>query len=138
HEHAHGSCCSHDSAAADDTALPELSGSQRWNWQVEGMDCPSCARKIETAVLKIAAVTQARVLFATEKLVVDAGGDVRAEVRNAAQQAGCVIRDLTDSSVAPNKKAEQTLLKQATPMRILAVRTALSYPLGSVHTLLGK
>ena len=66
HEHAHGSCCSHDHAAPDDTALPELSGSQRYNWQVEGMDCPSCARKIETAVLKIAAVTQAKVMFATE------------------------------------------------------------------------
>ena len=35
------------------------------------MDCPSCARKIETAVSRVEGVTQARVLFATEKLVVD-------------------------------------------------------------------
>ncbi|MNX74526.1 Lead, cadmium, zinc and mercury-transporting ATPase [compost metagenome] len=35
------------------------------------MDCPSCARKIETAVGRVAGVQQARVLFATEKLVVD-------------------------------------------------------------------
>lgn len=35
------------------------------------MDCPSCARKIETAVSRVSGVQQARVLFATEKLVVD-------------------------------------------------------------------
>ncbi|HCU0871070.1 TPA: zinc/cadmium/mercury/lead-transporting ATPase [Morganella morganii] len=138
HEHAHGSCCSHDHAAPDDTALPELSGSQRYNWQVEGMDCPSCARKIETAVLKIAAVTQAKVMFATEKLVVDAAGDVRADVTSAVQQAGFVLWDLNSGSAAPKKKEEQSLLKQATPMLILAVLIALSYALEFVNPVLGK
>ncbi|HAT3834690.1 TPA: zinc/cadmium/mercury/lead-transporting ATPase [Morganella morganii] len=138
HEHAHGSCCSRDHAAPDDTALPELSGSQRYNWQVEGMDCPSCARKIETAVLKIAAVTQAKVMFATEKLVVDAAGDVRADVTSAVQQAGFVLWDLNGGSAAPKKKEEQSLLKQATPMLILAVLIALSYALEFVNPVLGK
>lgn len=138
HEHARGSCCSHDHAAPDDTALPELSGSQRYNWQVEGMDCPSCARKIETAVLKIAAVTQAKVMFATEKLVVDAAGDVRADVTSAVQQAGFVLWDLNGSSAAPKKKEEQSLLKQATPMLILAVLIALSYALEFVNPEFGK
>ncbi|EMD0829502.1 zinc/cadmium/mercury/lead-transporting ATPase [Morganella morganii] len=138
HEHAHGSCCSHDHAAPDDTALPELSGSQRYNWQVEGMDCPSCARKIETAVLKIAAVTQAKVMFATEKLVVDAAGDVRADVTSAVQQAGFVLWDLNGGSAAPKKKEEQSLLKQATPMLILAVLITLSYVLEFVNPVLGK
>lgn len=138
HEHAHGSCCSHDHAAPDDTALPELSGSQRYNWQVEGMDCPSCARKIETAVLKIAAVTQAKVMFATEKLVVDAAGDVRADVTSAVQQAGFVLWDLNGGSATPKKKEEQSLLKQATPMLILAVLIALSYALEFVNPVLGK
>lgn len=138
HEHAHGSCCSHDHAAPDDTALPELSGSQRYNWQVEGMDCPSCARKIETAVLKIAAVTQAKVMFATEKLVVDAAGDVRADVTSAVQQAGFVLWDLNGGSAAPKKKEEQSLLKQATPMLVFAVLIALSYVLEFVNPVLGK
>lgn len=138
HEHAHGSCCSHDSAAADDTPLPELSGSQRYNWQVEGMDCPSCARKIETAVLKIAAVTRAKVMFATEKLVVDATGDVRADVTSAVQQAGFTLWDLNGSTAAPKKKEEQSLLKQATPMLILAVLIALSYALEFVNPVFGK
>ncbi|MGL5302896.1 MAG: zinc/cadmium/mercury/lead-transporting ATPase [Aeromonas sp.] len=48
-------------------ALP----THRHSWHVVGMDCPSCARKVETAVSRVAGVVQARVLFATEKLVVD-------------------------------------------------------------------
>ena len=102
------------------------------------MDCPSCARKIETAVLKIAAVTQAKVMFATEKLVVDAAGDVRADVTSAVQQAGFVLWDLNGGSAAPKKKEEQSLLKQATPMLILAVLIALSYALEFVNPVLGK
>lgn len=100
----HTAAAVHTITPPDDTALPELSGSQRYNWQVEGMDCPSCARKIETAVLKIAAVTQAKVMFATEKLVVDAAGDVRADVTSAVQQAGFVLWDLNGGSAVPKKK----------------------------------
>ncbi|MGL5128049.1 MAG: zinc/cadmium/mercury/lead-transporting ATPase [Aeromonas popoffii] len=57
-----------------DTAEPLIAPEQesrRHRWQVLGMDCPSCARKIETAVSRVAGVQQVRVLFATEKLVVD-------------------------------------------------------------------
>ncbi|OIQ25895.1 zinc/cadmium/mercury/lead-transporting ATPase [uncultured Vibrio sp.] len=39
------------------------------SWKIEGMDCPSCARKVETAVNKIEGITESKVLFATEKLV---------------------------------------------------------------------
>ncbi|BBU03198.1 zinc/cadmium/mercury/lead-transporting ATPase [Aeromonas veronii] len=55
---------------ADPLVAPEQ-GNSRHSWQVLGMDCPSCARKIETAVSRVSGVQQARVLFATEKLVVD-------------------------------------------------------------------
>ncbi|HEH9442174.1 TPA: cation transporter, partial [Aeromonas sobria] len=68
HHHDH-----HDHAAqtpADPLVAP-AQGNSRHSWQVLGMDCPSCARKIETAVSRVNGVQQARVLFATEKLVVD-------------------------------------------------------------------
>ncbi|HEH9431659.1 TPA: zinc/cadmium/mercury/lead-transporting ATPase [Aeromonas sobria] len=68
HDHDH-----HDHAAqtpAEPLVAPEQ-GNSRHSWQVLGMDCPSCARKIETAVSRVNGVLQARVLFATEKLVVD-------------------------------------------------------------------
>lgn len=64
----------HDHQPVADSAEPLASpeqNSRRHSWQVLGMDCPSCARKIETAVGRVAGVQQARVLFATEKLVVD-------------------------------------------------------------------
>ena len=65
HDHrAHG-------AAAEGPLPAPTRDSRRHSWQVLGMDCPSCARKIETAVARVAGVQQARVLFATEKLVVD-------------------------------------------------------------------
>ncbi|MEZ6968973.1 zinc/cadmium/mercury/lead-transporting ATPase [Aeromonas sp. S11(2024)] len=66
HEHEH----EHDMPPADPLVAPEQ-GNSRHSWQVLGMDCPSCARKIETAVSRVSGVQQARVLFATEKLVVD-------------------------------------------------------------------
>ena len=66
HEHDH----EHDMPPADPLIAP-VQGNSRHSWQVLGMDCPSCARKIETAVSRVSGVQQARVLFATEKLVVD-------------------------------------------------------------------
>ncbi|MHC3402652.1 zinc/cadmium/mercury/lead-transporting ATPase [Aeromonas veronii] len=66
HEHDH----EHDMPPADPLVTP-AQGNSRHSWQVLGMDCPSCARKIETAVSRVSGVQQARVLFATEKLVVD-------------------------------------------------------------------
>ncbi|WP_429022730.1 zinc/cadmium/mercury/lead-transporting ATPase [Aeromonas allosaccharophila] len=66
HAHEH----EHDMPPADPLVAPEQ-GNSRHSWQVLGMDCPSCARKIETAVSRVSGVQQARVLFATEKLVVD-------------------------------------------------------------------
>ncbi|MGU5679222.1 zinc/cadmium/mercury/lead-transporting ATPase [Aeromonas allosaccharophila] len=66
HDHEHD----HDMPPADPLVAP-VQGNSRHSWQVMGMDCPSCARKIETAVSRVSGVQQARVLFATEKLVVD-------------------------------------------------------------------
>ncbi|MGH1409933.1 MAG: cation transporter, partial [Aeromonas sp.] len=70
HDHKHEHEHEHDIPPADPLVAPEQ-GNSRHSWQVLGMDCPSCARKIETAVSRVSGVQQARVLFATEKLVVD-------------------------------------------------------------------
>ncbi|MDM5124983.1 zinc/cadmium/mercury/lead-transporting ATPase [Aeromonas rivipollensis] len=72
--HDHSDHAGHDHQSVADSPEPLASptqNSRRHSWQVLGMDCPSCARKIETAVGRVAGVQQARVLFATEKLVVD-------------------------------------------------------------------
>ncbi|MGQ4603562.1 zinc/cadmium/mercury/lead-transporting ATPase [Aeromonas veronii] len=70
HDHEHEHEHEHDIPPADPLVAP-VQGNSRHSWQVLGMDCPSCARKIETAVSRVSGVQQARVLFATEKLVVD-------------------------------------------------------------------
>ncbi|MFW7523208.1 zinc/cadmium/mercury/lead-transporting ATPase [Vibrio ostreicida] len=70
-------CCASDGCggaieASSDDSDPSSSATQ--SWKVGGMDCPSCAQKIETAVRKVAGVSDAKVLFATEKLVVKFDG----------------------------------------------------------------
>lgn len=55
------------------------------------MDCPSCAKKIENAVTAVPGVDSARVLFATEKLVVDAQNDISQRVQDAVAQAGFTL-----------------------------------------------
>ncbi|CAJ1792124.1 Zinc/cadmium/lead-transporting P-type ATPase [Aeromonas jandaei] len=71
HDYDHHDHHDHDAQAPVEPLTAPAQGNSRHSWQVLGMDCPSCARKIETAVSRVNGVQQARVLFATEKLVVD-------------------------------------------------------------------
>ncbi|WP_394139362.1 zinc/cadmium/mercury/lead-transporting ATPase [Vibrio chagasii] len=64
-------CCSSDSGEEDSQSSTITNDAQfSKSWLVAGMDCPACARKIEKAISNIDGVMQAKVLFATEKLVV--------------------------------------------------------------------
>lgn len=56
------------------------------------MDCAACARKVENAVRQLAGVNQVQVLFATEKLVVDADNDIRACAESAVQKRAIPAR----------------------------------------------
>ncbi|MFR9703880.1 zinc/cadmium/mercury/lead-transporting ATPase [Aeromonas sanarellii] len=70
-----------------------------------GMDCPSCARKIETAVSRVEGVTQARVLFATEKLVVDLAPGLSPDpVTAAVLAAGFQLKGNTQAIKADDKQ----------------------------------
>jgi Cd2+/Zn2+-exporting ATPase len=100
HEQGHA----HTAAATEPPLTTPEQNSRRHSWQVLGMDCPSCARKIETAVSRVEGVQQARVLFATEKLVVDlapglspdpvtaavlaAGFQLKGDVQHGSQRTG--------------------------------------------------
>ncbi|MEG3694695.1 HAD-IC family P-type ATPase, partial [Vibrio coralliirubri] len=65
-------CCSSSDSGEEDSQSSTLSLDAQFSksWLVAGMDCPACARKIENAISNIDGVIQAKVLFATEKLVV--------------------------------------------------------------------
>ncbi|MBL1415574.1 MAG: HAD-IC family P-type ATPase, partial [Moritella sp.] len=72
------SCCAHTASnelIADDEEPESRSLTARLSWLVTGMDCPSCARKVEKAVQALPQVKQCRVAFATEKLLVDIDHD---------------------------------------------------------------
>ncbi|MFP2768607.1 heavy metal translocating P-type ATPase [Oceanisphaera sp. KMM 10153] len=55
-----------------DDSLPDDDDDQSLTryWRIGGMDCPSCASKIETAVRRLPGVLSAEVRFATERLQV--------------------------------------------------------------------
>lgn len=84
-------CCS-EAGCSSGSERDEESDRVRFSWLIEGMDCPACARKIETAVSNLPDVTQARVLFTTEKLVVNADKDVRQQVEAAVSKAGFKLK----------------------------------------------
>ncbi|WP_272522607.1 zinc/cadmium/mercury/lead-transporting ATPase [Providencia sp. PROV202] len=133
--HQHGSCCSSTSAANDDVE-PTQTAKQRFSWIVRGMDCPSCAAKIENAISQIREVAQAKVLFATEKLVVDADKDVTAVVRSTVEAAGYELHDVGSTSAA--SAPPPSLLSEAKPVIILAILMAISWGLEFVNPQLGN
>ncbi|STW11163.1 Lead, cadmium, zinc and mercury transporting ATPase [Klebsiella pneumoniae subsp. rhinoscleromatis] len=68
------SCCTDHACATESAPAAEALSDARYSWQVDGMDCAACARKVETAVRQVPGVSQVQVLFATEKLLVNAEG----------------------------------------------------------------
>lgn len=132
--HQHGSCCNSAPAANDDVE-PTQTAKQRFSWIVRGMDCPSCAAKIENAIIQIREVAQAKVLFATEKLVVDADKDVTAIVRSTVEAAGYELHDVGSNSAA---STPPSLLSEAKPVIILAILMAISWGLEFVNPQLGN
>ncbi|EIT1839650.1 HAD-IC family P-type ATPase [Salmonella enterica] len=85
------SCCCEEHCASSAPVSTAVAGT-RYTWKISGMDCAACARKVENAVRQIRGVNQAQVLFATEKLVVDADTDLRAQIEHAVQKAGYTLR----------------------------------------------
>ena len=88
------------------------------------MDCAACARKVENAVRQVSGVNQVQVLFATEKLVVDAGSDIRQQVENAVQKAGYTLRDEHATDAAPESRFKENL-----PLISLIIMMAISWGL---------
>lgn len=120
------SCCTDHACATESAPAAEALSDARYSWQVDGMDCAACARKVETAVRQVPGVSQVQVLFATEKLLVNAEGDVRAQVENAVRRAGYTLRD-ADAPAA--KQTRGSLLRDNLPLLTLVIMMALSWGL---------
>ncbi|MGK3128783.1 zinc/cadmium/mercury/lead-transporting ATPase [Pantoea sp. C8B4] len=105
-------CCDNESGSPGgesdaESDRPTLSAHQ-FRWQIAGMDCPSCARKIESAVQQLAQVRTARVIFASEKLVVDADQDIRPAIEQAVKNVGFTLTSNDpQSQPAPQRRCQE-------------------------------
>ena len=115
-------CCEGTSCESEKAqALPERGN--RFSWVVNGMDCAACARKVENAVRQVSGVEHVQVLFATEKLLVNATSDISAQVEAAVIRAGYTLRN-------ENTPAEKTTpLRENLPLITLIIMMALSWVL---------
>ena len=126
-------CCSDNQCVtAEPTVETELAA--RYSWVVNGMDCAACARKVETAARQVSGVKQAKVLFATEKLLVDADEDVRAQIEKAVTAAGYTLRG--EDQAEP--EAQTSRLKENLPLMALIVMMAISWGLEQFNHPLGN
>ena len=117
-------CCDNDSGSPGgesdaESDRPALT-SHQFRWQIAGMDCPSCARKIENAVQQLPQVSRARVIFASEKLVVDAHQDMRSAIEAAVSKVGFRLtsNDVPAQPAAPNRWRENASLLLLTLMML--------------------
>jgi Cd2+/Zn2+-exporting ATPase len=96
------------------------------------MDCAACARKVENAVKQVEGVNHVQVLFATEKLLVSADGDISSLVEDAVSRAGYSLR----SESAPVEKT--SALRENMPLITLIVLMAISWTLEQFNHPLGN
>lgn len=120
-QNANDCCC--DGACSSTPTLSENVSGTRYSWKVSGMDCAACARKVENAVRQLAGVNQVQVLFATEKLVVDADNDIRAGL-NLRCKSGLFLRDEQAAD-----EPQTSRLKENLPLITLIVMMAISWGL---------
>ncbi|MGQ3520088.1 cation transporter, partial [Acinetobacter baumannii] len=95
-----------------------------------GMDCPSCAKKIENAVTALPGVDSARVLFATEKLVVDAQSDISLRIQDAVAQAGFTLLGTQNAKAAAPKTSR---FGEFAPLLLLTTLMVVSWVLDRVN-----
>ncbi|NWA45400.1 zinc/cadmium/mercury/lead-transporting ATPase [Pseudomonas reactans] len=125
--------------SADEESDPSELG-QQLSWKVSGMDCPACARTIETAVGKITGVNSVKVQFSTEKLLVNAATDISPQVQQAVTGAGFTLQSLNSQSASAQAAPEKTpsFLQEYAPLLALIALMAVSWVLSKVSPRLGE
>ncbi|MEL4422001.1 zinc/cadmium/mercury/lead-transporting ATPase [Shewanella algae] len=103
HSGCHSACChdhheSHQADSAAEVNTARLAQGEQHQWQILGMDCASCARKVETAVSRVSGVCSTRVVFATEKLLVELTPGVSPQgIVDAVHAAGFKLKQQTQA-----------------------------------------
>lgn len=118
------SCCNDEQCSVEPQVETLPQTGDRYSWQVSGMDCAACARKVENAVKQVSGVQHVQVLFATEKLVVTAPRDIRQDVEKAVKAVGYTLRDSATPAEAAVSGWRENL-----PLITLIVLMAISWGL---------
>lgn len=136
-------CCAAPAVATDDAdgqdgPPPDEDDDRRGSlhhWRIGGMDCPSCAGKIETAVRRLPGVLSAEVRFATERLQVRLTPEIApATVEQAITAAGFTplpARTTASGSGVPWWRRYRDILLLLVLMLAGAAGAQLSAPAGS-------
>ncbi|MDE1513503.1 zinc/cadmium/mercury/lead-transporting ATPase [Vibrio sp. dsl-7] len=90
------------------------------SWYIAGMDCPSCAQKIEKAVKQLSDVAQVQVTFATQKLVVGFNQQTTAlSIEQAVINSGFTLS--SSGAAASNSEQTQSPFWQSENARIIGI-----------------
>ncbi|SMY16780.1 zinc/cadmium/mercury/lead-transporting ATPase [Photobacterium aquimaris] len=136
-EHVHsGHCCSAPTMSKQqelelEASLTNNAHGNTFSWKVLGMDCPSCAAKLEKAIMALTAVDTAKVMFATEKLIVNLHDNpqadaqtLKSEIENKAKQTGfTLVSTTTKTADLPT----QSFLIQHLSVIIIALMMVISF-----------
>lgn len=138
-DHSDSYCSTIDANGLDEdnaqfVAIP-VSDTKRFSWRVIGMDCPSCAKKIKNAVAAIPGVNSVRVLFSTERLVVDASPDISLRIQDVVKRLGftLLIAQAT-ATTAP----EALRFRELSPLLLLTTLMVVSSLLHYTNTTLNR
>ncbi|MFS1537400.1 MAG: zinc/cadmium/mercury/lead-transporting ATPase [Candidatus Phlomobacter fragariae] len=130
-------CISEHSLTSEESNALISKGKQHFHWIITGMDCASCARKIEIAVSKVNHVKQVKVLFTTEKLIVYADDDVRDNVIKAVQQVGFKLYNL-NTLKSTTKKRQNNPFSESKPIIILIFLMLISWGVSFIDVKIGQ
>ena len=138
---AKSSCCS--SGSCSDTASEEHTTdditpaphSTTLSWKVGGMDCPSCANKLEKAINGLDGVASAKVMFATEKLVVNCqSAAVSDAIVAKTRETGFQLFTVGGSS---EDEKPASILKENLPVLMIALMMVVSFIVSKQSEVMG-
>jgi len=122
------SCCSSGGTTDEESESPGLESLYTHSWQVTGMDCAACAKKVEKAVSRIEGVEHVKVLFATEKLVVKTQLDsLSGAIESAVKDAGFSLSTGKAAKPEPQDYSLKGILKENIQVFGLSAAMAISF-----------
>lgn len=116
-------CCDSE-PAEEDSQSSSTQARFTQSWKVAGMDCPSCAKKVETAISNIYGVVDVKVLFATEKLVVKFNEkSLSQHIEDVAKKTGFPLDSNLSNQVKSESSGWASILKSN--LQIIAIASAM-------------